>query len=59
MANQVRHNLPMGYDSKLHGDFQPELDFMSVNCGIDIAVGLFQSVANQVTRYVIAVLLAL
>lgn len=48
----------MGYDSQ-HGDFQPELDLMSVNCGIDIAVGLFQSVANQVTQYVIVVLLAL
>lgn len=39
----------MVYDSKLHRDFQPGLDLMSVNCGIDIAVGLYRSVANQVT----------
>ncbi|KAF0044149.1 hypothetical protein F2P81_003307 [Scophthalmus maximus] len=39
----------MGYDSELHGDLQPGLDLMSVNCGIDIAVGPYRSVANQVT----------
>lgn len=59
LANQFRCNLPMGYDSQLHGDFQPELDLTSVNCGIDIAVGLFQSVVHEVIQYVIAVLLAL
>lgn len=36
----------MGYDSDLHRDFQTGLDLMSVNCGIDIAVGLYQSVSN-------------
>lgn len=59
LPNQFRCNLPTGYDSELHGDFQPGLDLMSVNCGIDTAVGLYRSVANQVTQYVNTVVLAL
>lgn len=59
MLNQFKCSLPMGYDSELHGDLQPGLDLMSVNCGIDIAVGPYRSVANQVTWYVNAVVLAL
>lgn len=41
------------------GDFQPGLDLMSVNCGIDTAAGLRWEAANEVKQCVDAVILAL